>query len=119
MDSPAPIPSPASFGPVRRVFRRLSDLPPWAEPVAWAFLIAVTIGMRLYLIHLLPVGLWSKDAGSYAYSAFRWIHTGIWETDPRRGPIYSMLIALCGKLWGSIYSLMILQHIMGICAILL
>jgi len=75
--------------------------------------------MRLYLIHLLPVGLWSKDAGSYAYSAFRWIHTGVWETDPRRGPIYSMLIALCGKLWGSIFSLMLLQHAMGATAILL
>jgi hypothetical protein len=116
-----PQPSPAS-GPVktvRNVFRRLSDLPPWAEILAWAIVVAATVGIRLYLIHLLPIGLWSKDAGSYAYSAFRWIHTGVWETDPRRGPIYSMLIALCGKLWGSIDSLMILQHIMGATAILL
>lgn len=104
---------------VRKLFRRMSDLPPWAEPVAWAIIAAVTIGMRVYLVHLLPVGLWSKDAGSYAYSAFRWLHSGHWETDPRRGPVYSMLIAACGKIWGSIYALMILQHIMGITAILL
>ena len=104
---------------VRGVFRRLSELPPWAEPVIWAFLVIVVVGMRLYLIHLLPMALWSKDAGSYAYSAFRWIHTGHWETDPRRGPIYSMLIAFCGKVWGSIDSLMYLQHAMGIAAILL
>jgi len=104
---------------VRRVFRRLSDLPPWAEVLVWAIIVIATVGTRLYLIHLLPVGLWSKDAGSYAYSAFRWIHTGVWETDPRRGPIYSMLIALCGKLWGNIDSLMLLQHFMGITAILL
>jgi hypothetical protein len=104
---------------VRAVFRSLSDLPPWAEVLAWAFVVAVTVGMRLYLIHLLPVGLWSKDAGSYAYSAFRWIHTGTWETDPRRGPVYSMLIAFCGKVWGSIDSLMLLQHAMGVAAILL
>ena len=97
----------------------MSDLPPWAEVLVWAMVVAATVGMRLYLIHLLPVGLWSKDAGSYAYSAFRWIHTGVWETDPRRGPIYSMLIALCGKLWGSIDSLILLQHAMGIVAILL
>jgi hypothetical protein len=94
-------------------------LPAWAEPAVWVFVVVVTVGMRLYLVHLLPVGLWSKDAGSYAYSAFRWIHTGVWETDPRRGPVYSMLIALCGKLWGSIESLMLLQHAMGIAAILL
>jgi hypothetical protein len=97
----------------------MSDLPAWTEPAAWALIVAVTVGMRLYLIHLLPVALWSKDAGSYAYSAFRWVHTGVWETDPRRGPIYSMLIAACGKLWGNIESLMLLQHAMGVAAILL
>jgi hypothetical protein len=119
MQSNLPTPAGAPWDRVRGVLRRLSDLPVWAEVVVWAFLVTVTVGMRLYLIHLLPIGLWSKDAGSYAYSAFRWLHTGIWETDPRRGPIYSMLIALCGKLWGSISSLMILQHAMGVIAILL
>jgi len=124
MDSHPPIPaapgrSSGPIGKVRGVFRRLSDLPGWAEVAVWAFIVAVTVGMRIYLIHLMPVGLWSKDAGSYAYSAFRWIHTGVWETDPRRGPVYSMLIALCGKLWGSVYSIMLLQHVMGVTAILL
>jgi hypothetical protein len=117
----AATPHPAG-GPlegVRHIFRRMSDLPPWTELLVWTFIVTVTAGIRLYLIHLLPMGLWSKDAGSYAYSAFRWIHTGVWETDPRRGPIYSLLIALCGKLWGSIDSLMLLQHAMGITAILL
>jgi hypothetical protein len=104
---------------VRSLFRILADLPAWAEALIWTMIVAVTVGMRLYLIHLMPVALWSKDAGSYAYSAFRWIHSGNWETDPRRGPVYSMLIALCGKLWGNIYSLMVLQHVMGITAILL
>ena len=105
--------------PPSTLFRRLSDLPVWAEVLVWVVIATATIGIRLYLIHLLPIGLWSKDAGSYAYSAFRWIHTGIWETDPRRGPMYSMLIALCGKLWGTIDSLMLLQHAMGAAAILL
>ena len=104
---------------VQTLFRRLSDLPAWAEVLVWVLIVTVTVGMRLYLIHLLPMALWSKDGGSYAYSAFRWVHTGVWETDPRRGPIYSMLIALCGKLWGSIDSLMVLQHVMGVTAILL
>ena len=104
---------------MRSIFRRLSDLPLWAEVLVWAIVVAATVGSRLYLIHLLPIGLWSKDGGSYAYSAFRWIHSGNWETDPRRGPVYSMLIAVCGKLWGNITSLMVLQHIMGATAILL
>ncbi len=117
MESTPPATSP--LGRIRGIFRRLSDLPVWAEAAIWAFIVAVTVGIRLYLIHLLPVGLWSKDAGSYAYSAFRWIHTGIWETDPRRGPVYSMLIAFCGKVWGSVFSLMLLQHAMGVAAILL
>jgi len=112
MDSP-------STNPVRKLIRRLSDLPQSAEIAIWAFMVAVTVGIRLYLVHLLPVGLWSKDGGSYAYSAFRWIHYGKWETDPRRGPVYSMFIAFCGKVWGSVYSIMVLQHVMGITAILL
>jgi hypothetical protein len=106
-------------GAVRSLFRRMSELPASAETAVWICLAAVASGMRLYLCHLLPVALWSSDAGSYGYSAFRWVHTGIWETDPRRGPVYSMLIALCGKLWGNIESLMILQHAMGVVAILL
>jgi hypothetical protein len=108
-----------STNPVRTVIRRLSELPPSAEVAVWIFLVAVTVGMRLYLVHLLPVALWSKDGGSYAYSAFRWIHSGNWETDPRRGPVYSMFIAFCGKIWGSVYSMMVVQHVMGITAILL
>ncbi len=108
-----------STNPVRNIIRRLSELPPWAEVAVWVFLIGVTVGVRIYLVHLLPVCLWSKDGGSYAYSAFRWIHEGKWETDPRRGPIYSMFIAFCGKLWGSVYSIMVLQHVMGVTAILL
>ena len=107
------------LGRIRAFFSRLSDLPRWAEILVWLLIFAAAVGMRLYLAHLLPVGLWSKDAGSYAYSAFRWIRTGVWETDPRRGPIYSMFIAACGKLWGSIDSIMILQHIMGVTAVML
>jgi hypothetical protein len=107
------------FENIRRVVRRLSHLPGWAEVLVWGFIIAAAVGMRVYLAHLIPLALWSKDGGSYADSAFRWVHTGFWETDPRRGPIYSMLIALCGKLWGSIYSLMVLQHAMGVIAIVL
>lgn len=85
----------------------------------WMLVVAAAVGIRIYMVHLYPVGVWSKDGGSYAYSAFRWVHSGIWETDPRRGPVYSMFIALCGKLWGDVDSLMILQHVLGAFSVLL
>ena len=100
-------------------FRRLLATPPrWVEWLLWLAVIGTALGVRLYLIHLLPAALWSKDAGSYATSAFRWVHTGIWETDPRRGPIYSLLIAGCTKVFGSIYAVMVCQHGLGFLAIL-
>lgn len=90
-----------------------------AEVVIWILLIAAIIGVRMYLVHLLPVAIWSKDANSYAHSAFVWVHGGAWETDPRRGAIYSLLIAFCTKLWGNIESLMLVQHALGAVAVFL
>lgn len=99
--------------------RRVSPSLPWVEILVWLFILAAAIAMRLWLQHLLPVPLWSKDAGSYSYAAFRWLRTGVWETDARRGAVYSLLIAACGKLWGNFGSLILIQHAMGVTAILL
>ena len=104
---------------VRGVARRWSELPAGAEAGVWVLIFVAAAGMRVYLTHLLPVGLWSKDAGSYAFSAFRWIRTGVWQTDPRRGAVYSIMIAACGKLWGSVDSIMVAQHVMGVAAVML
>jgi hypothetical protein len=89
------------------------------EIAVWVLLVGSIVAIRLYLIHQLPVVLWSKDAGTYAYSAFAWVHSGIWETDPRRGPMYSLLIAGCAKLTGDLDSLMIGQHVLGGFSVLL
>ncbi|HEX8280359.1 MAG TPA: hypothetical protein VF551_03195, partial [Chthoniobacterales bacterium] len=97
----------------------LADPPRWLEMVAWVLIVATIVGIRAYLVHLLPVYLWSKDAGSYAAPVWRWLETGLWETDPRRGPVYSLLIATCLKLWGSFDSVIILQHALGGLAVLL
>ncbi len=97
----------------------MSELPVWAEVAVFGFIFLAAVGMRVYLTHLLPMGLWSKDAGSYAFSAFRWIRTGVWQTDPRRGAVYSIMIAVCGKLWGSLDSIMVAQHVMGVLAVML
>lgn len=79
---------------------------------------AAVFGIRAYLFHLLPTYLWSKDSGSYARSAFEWLETGKWETDPRRGPVYSLFLAGCLRLWGDFNSVIIVQHLLGSAAVL-
>lgn len=97
----------------------LAEPPRVAEILAWLFIIAAVAGIRFYLVRLVPVALWSDDAGSYAASAFKWIHTGLWATDPRRGPIYSLFIAACAKLTGGVDAVMLAQHVLGGAAVLL
>jgi hypothetical protein len=104
---------------IARFWNALRDPSRRLEIGMWIFLVLVTFGVRAYLISLVPVAIWSDDAGSYSDSAFRWVHTGVWETDPRRGPVYSLLLALCGKLWGNVNSLMVIQHLLGGFAVLM
>ena len=82
----------------------------WCVWGGWIVILVALVAVRMVLLERLPFYLWSKDAGSYADSAWQWIDTGLWETDPRRGPVYSLLIAFCLKNWGSFWSLMLVQH---------
>jgi len=88
------------------------------EVVLWALLIAVIIGMRVYLWRLLPAYLWTRDAGSYAGAAFHWRDTGHMVFDGRRGPVYTLLITVALQLFGSINGVVWLQHALGGLAIL-
>ena len=90
-----------------------------AELCVWLALIVAVVAIRVYLAHLVPFAIWSRDAGSYAQSAARWLKSGDWETDPRRGPVYSLLIAACVKCLGHIDSVMAVQHVLGGIAVLL
>src|SRR5215211_7805284 len=91
-----------------RAARYLADPPRSFEIAIWMLLVIAIISIRAYLIHLVPVHLWSQDAGSYAWPVWKWLKTGLWETDPRRGPVYSLIIAACLKLWGTFDSVMVL-----------
>lgn len=102
-----------------RFVRFLANPSASVEVVLWILLIATAFGIRAYLVHLLPVVLWSDDAQSYAASAFKWVHSGVWSTDPRRGPIYSLFIAACAKATGNIDSVMLMQHVLGGVAVVL
>lgn len=90
----------------------------WSNILFWTLLGAVVLGVRLYLVDLLPTYLWSKDTGSYVRSASHWLQTGHWETDPRRGPVYSMFIAGCLRVWGDFNAVVAMQHLLGAVAVL-
>jgi len=92
-------------------------LPIRVEIALWLVVAGVAVGIRWYLAYLMPYPFWSKDANSYAASAFEWLNTGTWESDPRRGPIYSLFIAGAIKAFGSLSGIMLLQHFLGLCAI--
>jgi hypothetical protein len=92
---------------------------PWIIISAWLVILIALVGVRVCLLEKLPFYLLSKDAGSYADSAWQWLDTGVWETDPRRGPVYSLLIAFCLKVWGTFWSLMLVQHFLAATSVLL
>lgn len=97
----------------------LTTLPWQVEVLLWLLVAAAAIAIRVYLFHLVPVYIWSKDSGSYLGSATQWLDTGIWRSDPRRGPIYSGFIALV--LWCSpnLTSVVIAQHGVGVASVFL
>lgn len=93
--------------------------PPFALEIGiWLLLAVITIGMRVYLWHLLPTYLWSRDAESYAHPAFHWIDTGQMIFDGRRGPIYTLLIATALKLFGGLNAVVWFQQGLNALAIL-
>lgn len=79
----------------------------------WLILIGLVFTVRYYLIQLLPVYLWSKDSSSYLDTSFQWVHTGLWQTDIRRGPIYSFFVGVILKIIPDLSTVMIVQHIIG------
>jgi hypothetical protein len=92
------------------ILRRLEELPRWAD-VLGLLLVAVSAAWaRLVFLQLLPCYLWSKDSISYAAPAFRWIDSGEWFIDGRRGPVYSMFIGYLTRWWGSLNGVSFAQH---------
>ncbi len=88
--------------------------PPWVlEMFLWLFFIAAAAGVRFYLVRLVPVYMWSNDAGSYANPVFRWLETGTMVFDGRRGPVYTLFIAAITRLTGSMSAVMCVQHALG------
>ncbi|WP_131990062.1 ArnT family glycosyltransferase [Chthoniobacter flavus] len=96
----------------------LREPPVALEVILWLLLVAVVVGIRLYLWHLLPAYMWSRDAGSYTFAAFQWLDTGEMVFDGRRGPVYTLLIAGALKLFGTMNGVVWTQHALNGLAIL-
>ena len=86
--------------------------------VLWLMLISLTFAVRYYFVQFLPTYLWSKDSSSYLDTSFQWIHTGLWQIDIRRGPIYSFFAGLILKAIPNLSAVMIVQHVLGALSIL-
>ncbi len=104
--------------PPSRIAAFLREPPVALEAILWLLLVAAIVGMRVYLWSLLPADMWSRDAGSYTFAAFHWLDTGEMIFDGRRGPVYTLLIALALKLFGTLNGVVWLQHTLGGLAIL-
>jgi len=103
---------------VARVATFLGQPPVAFELALWLLLVAVAVGMRVYLWHLLPAYFWSDDGNSYAHPAFRWLETGELIFDGRRGPTYTLLIAAGLKIFGAVKGVIWLQHGLSALAVL-
>ncbi|MEZ5405075.1 MAG: hypothetical protein R3F23_02520 [Verrucomicrobiia bacterium] len=89
------------------------------EITLWILFLGCTLAVRYYFIHFFPTYIWSKDSSSYVDTAFQWINSGVWETDIRRGPVYSLFVGLILKIVPNLSAIMIAQHILGAIAIIL
>jgi hypothetical protein len=107
----------SSQPPVSKTVRFLREPPAAFEVTLWLLMVACIVAMRVYLWHLLPAYLWSRDAGSYTFAAFQWLDTGEMIFDGRRGPVYTLLIALALKVCGTLNGVVWLQHGLGALAI--
>jgi len=102
----------------RRVLGYLAQPPRMLEVVLWALVVGAVIGVRLYLLSLLPTYLWSGDTASYANPAFGWLDTGEMVFDSRRGPVYSLVIAAVARVTSTLTGVVWAQHALGAVGIL-
>jgi hypothetical protein len=88
--------------------------PPASVRIAgWLFIAGLIVGSRWWIAAHLPTYLWTRDSGSYIAPAVSWLAGQPWVTSPRRGPVYSLFIALIGRAGGSFTTVTSVQHVIG------
>jgi hypothetical protein len=88
--------------------------PPMAwRAVGWLLIASLIVGSRWWIAAHLPTYIWTRDSGSYVAPAVSWLEGQPWVTSPRRGPVYSLFIALIGRAGGSFTTVVMVQHAVG------
>ena len=75
----------------------LRDPPAAWRGVGWLVIAGLIVGSRWWIAAHLPTYLWTRDSGSYVAPAINWLEGQPWVTSPRRGPVYSLFIALIAR----------------------
>lgn len=99
---------------LERCARWVSAPPLWVEVGTWIIVIGAAVVPRLWIASLLPTYVWSEDSNSYVESALRWLDGGGWVTSSKRGPLYSVFVALVLKLGGTFWTVVVVQHVLGV-----
>jgi hypothetical protein len=81
--------------------------------VGWLLIASLIIGSRWWIAAHLPTYIWTRDSGSYVAPAISWLEGRPWVTSPRRGPVYSLFIALIARAGGSFTTVVMVQHVVG------
>ena len=74
---------------------------------------ALIVGLRVWTAASLPTYIWTRDSGSYVAPATAWLETGHWVTSARRGPVYSLLLAVIFRAGGTLATVATVQAAMG------
>jgi hypothetical protein len=98
---------------VRQALAILRQPPAAVRIAGWLCIAGLIIGSRVWIALHLPTYLWTRDSGSYVASAVNWLEGQPWATSARRGPVYSLFIALIGRAGGSFTTVATVQHVIG------
>lgn len=79
----------------------------------WLLIAVAIILPRVLLQTAVPVYLFTDDSHSYLLSAFNWAQGGEWETSPRRGAVYSLLIGGILRVFQNLNAIIWIQHALG------
>lgn len=91
----------------------LREPPARVRLAGWLLIGALIIGTRWWVAVHLPTYIWTRDSGSYVAPAISWLSGQTWVTSARRGPVYSLFIAVIARMGGSFATVVDVQHVVG------
>ena len=84
-----------------------------SELIFWGLVLAGVAGLRWGVASRLPTYVWTRDSGSYVFPAITWLDGSPWVTSARRGPVYSLFLALIFRAGGTLRTVADVQAVLG------